>query len=290
MRTTSDLVLRAGAAASGEYDVHVTPESAGWAHSSLRVLTLPAGGTHTIDTGPDEMLVVPLSGSAVVTSDGEGLELAGRADVFAGPTDFAYLPSRSSATIQSSAGGRFALAGARTEDQLPFRYGAAADVPVEVRGAGRATRLVRNFGVVGAFETGSLIACEVVTPGGNWSSFPAHKHDEAGAHESELEEIYYFEIADGPGGEPGFGYHRTSSSPRGEIEVLAEVQDRDTALVPYGWHGPCVAAPGFDMYYLNVMAGPGEERAWLISDHPEQAWVRRTWEHEQADPRLEGRR
>ena len=71
--------------------------------------------------------------------------------------------------------------------------------------------------------------------------------------------------------------------------MLVEVRDGDTALVPFGWHGPCVAAPGFDMYYLNVMAGPGE-RAWLISDHPEQTWVRSTWEHEQTDPRLEGRR
>lgn len=290
MTSTRDLVLPAGAARSERYDVDVTPESAGWSHASLWVLSLPAGGTHELHTGPDEMLLVPLSGATVVSVDDEELTLAGRADVFAGPTDFAYLPVQSSVRLRSPRGGRFALAGARTEHRLPFRYGAAADVPVEIRGAGRATRLVRNFGVVDAFETGSLIACEVVTPGGNWSSYPAHKHDQAGAHESELEEIYYFEIADGPAGEPGFGYHRTSSSPRGQIEVLAEVRDRDTALVPYGWHGPCTAAPGFDMYYLNVMAGPGEERAWLISDHPEQAWVRGTWEHEATDPRLEDRR
>ncbi len=140
------------------------------------------------------------------------------------------------------------------------------------------------------FEAGAIIACEVITPGGNWSSYPAHKHDEATATESELEEIYYFEIAAGPAGQPGFGYHRTTSSPAGEIDVLAEVHDGDVALVPFGWHGPCVAAPGHDMYYLNVMAGPGLERAWLITDHPDQAWVRDSWEHEQIDPRLEGRR
>ena len=289
MRTTDDVLLRSGAAASGAYDVLVTPESAGWAHSSLRVLNLAADAQHDIDTGPEEMLLVPLSGSALVTCGDEECALAGRANVFEGPTDFAYLPAGASATIRSTEGGRFALAGAATRTRLPFRYAPAADVPVEVRGAGRATRLVRNFGVVGSFDADALIACEVVTPGGNWSSYPAHKHDEAGAHESELEEIYYFEIADGPDGQPGFGYHQTSSSTRGDIEVLAEVHDRDTALVPFGWHGPCVAAPGFDMYYLNVMAGPGE-RAWLISDHPEQTWVRETWEHEQADPRLEGRR
>ncbi len=289
MKNSDDLVLRSGAAASGAYDVIVTPETAGWAHCSLRVLTLGAGEDHTIDTGGEEMLLVPLSGGARVTCDGEELTLDGRADVFEGPTDFAYLPVGSSVTIASGHGARLALTGATAQRSLPFRRGAATDVPVEVRGAGRSTRLVRNFGVVDAFETDALIACEVVTPGGNWSSYPAHKHDEAGDQESELEEIYYFEIAAGPEGQPGFGHHRTSSSPRGEIEVLAEVHDGDTALVPFGWHGPCVAAPGFDMYYLNVMAGPGE-RAWLISDHPDQAWVRGTWEHEQTDPRLEGRR
>ena len=70
------------------------------------------------------------------------------------------------------------------------------------------------------------------------------------------------------------------------LTCLEEVRDRDTVLVPYGWHGPCVAAPGFDMYYLNVMAGPGAERVWKISDHPDQAWVRSTWESQAVDPRL----
>ena len=133
---------------------------------------------------------------------------------------------------------------------------------------------------------GAIIACEVITPGGNWSSYPAHKHDEATATEAELEEIYYFEIAAGPAGQPGFGFMRTSSSAGRHIELLEEVHDRDTVLVPFGWHGPCVAAPGFDMYYLNVMAGPGAERAWLISDHPDQTWVRDTWAHQDVDPRL----
>ena len=126
----------------------------------------------------------------------------------------------------------------------------------------------------------------MITPAGNWSSYPAHKHDEASETESELEEIYYFEIAAGPDSQPGFGFMRTSSSPGRDIEVLEEVHDRDIVLVPYGWHGPCVAAPGFDMYYLNVMAGPSAERAWKITDHPDQAWVRGTWETQDVDPRL----
>ena len=91
---------------------------------------------------------------------------------------------------------------------------------MELRGAGQSSRQVRNFGTPDALDAGAIIACEVITPGGNWSSYPAHKHDEASATESELEEIYYFEIAAGPHGEPGFGFMRTSSSPGHEIDLL----------------------------------------------------------------------
>jgi 5-deoxy-glucuronate isomerase len=282
----SDYFLPAGSGGQGDYDVEVTPESASWGFSSLRVLTLEPAGTHTLQTGSDEIIVVPLSGAVDVEVDGSHLELDGRPDVFAGPTDFAYLPVGQVATLHSDAGGRFALCGARTDRVLPFRHGAVDRVPVELRGAGQASRQVRNFATPEAFEAGAIIACEVITPGGNWSSYPAHKHDEATSTESELEEIYYFEIAAGPHGEPGLGFMRTSSSPGHPIEILEEVHDRDTVLVPHGWHGPCVAAPGYDMYYLNVMAGPSPERAWKISDHPDQTWLRSTWADQQVDPRL----
>ena len=286
MSPVSRYFLPAGSAARGDYDVEVTPASASWGYSSLRVLTLPAGGTHTLATDDAEVVVVPLAGGVDVQVDGVRLVLQGRPDVFAGPSDSAYLPVGSVATLTSAAGGRFALCGARTDRVLPFRYGAAADVPVELRGAGSASRQVRNFATPEALEAGALIACEVITPDGNWSSYPAHKHDEASATESELEEIYYFEIAAGPHGEPGLAFMRTSSSPGHEIDILEEVHDRDTVLVPFGWHGPCVAAPGHPLYYLNVMAGPGAERAWKISDHPDQAWVRDTWAQQDVDPRL----
>ena len=282
----TDYLLPAGTAGRGDYDLEVTPESASWGFSSLRVLELEPAGTHTLHTGAEEMVVVPLSGAVSVEVDGSHLELDGRSDVFAGPTDFAYLPVDHVATLHSAAGGRFALCGARTDKVLPFRYGPVAKVPVELRGAGQSSRQVRNFATPEAFDAAALIACEVITPGGNWSSYPAHKHDEVTETESELEEIYYFEIAAGPHGEPGLGFMRTSSSPGHPIDICEEVHDRDAVLVPYGWHGPCVAAPGYDMYYLNVMAGPSAERAWKISDHPDQTWVRGTWADQDVDPRL----
>jgi 5-deoxy-glucuronate isomerase len=283
----SSYYLPSSSAGSPGYELDITPESASWGYSSLRILALDPAGTHEFSTGDDEVLVLPLSGGVSVEVDGSHLDLDGRASVFAGPTDLAYVGIGQLVTLHSERGGRFALCGARTSRSLPLRCLAAADVPVELRGAGQSSRQVRNFGTPGALDAAAIIACEVITPGGNWSSYPAHKHDEQSETESELEEIYYFEIASGPDGQPGFGFMRTSASPGRSIDLLEEVRDRDAVLVPYGWHGPCVAAPGFDMYYLNVMAGPGNERAWKISDHPDQAWVRGTWDAQKIDPRLD---
>jgi len=282
----SGYLLRSGFAGSGPYELEVTPDSAGWGYSSLKIISLESEGSHRFDTGSDELIVLPLSGSVAVEIADEHCELDGRVSVFDGPTDFVYIGSGQTVNLRSAAGGRFALCGARTESAAALRYLAASQVPIELRGAGQSSRQVRNFGTPGALDAAKIIACEVITPAGNWSSYPAHKHDQASETESELEEIYYFEISAGPSGQPGFGFMRTSSSPAHQIEVLEEVHDRDTVLVPYGWHGPCVAAPGFDMYYLNVMAGPGAERVWKISDHPDQAWVRSTWEAQSVDPRL----
>jgi 5-deoxy-glucuronate isomerase len=278
--------LPAGTASAGPYALEVTPESAGWGHSSLRVLELPAGGTHAVDTGADEVLVVPLSGGLEVACEGQTLSLTGRRDVFAGPTDFAYLPMEATAELHSRGGGRFALCGARSRRRLPVRYGPAAEVPVELRGAGRCSRQVNNFATAGVFDADSIIACEVLTPGGNWSSYPPHKHDETTEVETELEEIYYFEVAPGPGGQPGLAYQRVYGTAERPIDVLAEVRNGDVVLIPHGWHGPSIAAPGHDLYYLNVMAGPGPERAWRIVDDPQHAWIRETWAAEDVDPRL----
>ncbi|MCW8098766.1 5-deoxy-glucuronate isomerase [Streptomyces tauricus] len=288
---TSAHHLPAGKAASGPYAVDVTPESAGWAHSSLRVLELPPGGTHLFTAGDSEWIVTSLGGACTVSvTDDYGqdeFDVRGRADVFSGVSDFVYVPRDATAALTSDEGGRFALTGARCERRLPARYGPADSVPVELRGSGNCSRRVHNFGAAGVFECDKLIAVEVITPGGNWSSYPPHKHDEnRPGEESELEEIYYFEIADHEG-TPGLGYQRVSPSGNGSgTDVLAEVRGGDVVLIPDGWHGPSIASPGHDMYYLNVMAGPGADRAWLICDHPDHAWIRDTWPDQPVDPRL----
>jgi 5-deoxy-glucuronate isomerase len=185
-------------------------------------------------------------------------------------------------TVTSEAGGRFALPSSRAHRRLEARHVPAGDVPVELRGAGRASRQVNNFCAPEAFEADRLIAVEVLTPSGNWSSYPPHKHDEdRPGEETALEEIYYFEVA-----RDGFGYQRVyGSGPGREIDITAEVRSGDVVVMPHGYHGPSMAAPGYDLYYLNVMAGPGE-RAWRFTDDPEHAWIRGTWADQEIDPRL----
>jgi 5-deoxy-glucuronate isomerase len=280
--------------ATAPYTVDVTPESAGWTETSLQVVEFQSLQELTRDTGDTEVMILPLAGGGTVESGNEAYELSPRASVFDGPADMVYVGTHSTYTLSGE--GRFAICGARAKRQLPNRRMAAAAVPVELRGTGNCSRQVHNFGTAGVFEADSLIACEVITPGGNWSSYPAHKHDEESPVESALEEIYYFEIDSGrgpdvaPAGAPadsrGFGYHRVYGTPERPIEVLEEVRSGDVVLVPHGYHGPSVAAPGYHMYYLNVMAGPGAERAWKIVDDPEHAWLRGTWESQDVDPRL----
>ena len=118
----------------------------------------------------------------------------------------------------------------------------------------------------------------MITPGGNWSSYPPHKHDEdIPGVETALEEIYYFEVADG-----GFAYQRAYGP---GIDILEEVRSGDTCCCPAATTARRWPRPGYDLYYLNVMAGPGE-RAWRFTDDPAHAWIRDTWEGQEVDPRL----
>ncbi len=246
----------------------ITPEDAGWGYTGLRIIET---GGHQGSTGEDEIVVVPLNGPATVESAAGNADLEGRRDVFAGLTDCAYVPRETNYRI--TAPGRVAVVSARANNHRPFCHLKREAVPVELRGAGACSRAVRNFGTPDVLDADRLIACEVITPAGNWSSFPPHKHDTQRPGESELEEIYYFEVAGG-----GMGYLRAA-------EVLAEVRTGDVVLIPYGFHGPAMAVPGYDMYYLNVMAGPGR-REWLICDDPEHAWIREQWREQPVDPRL----
>jgi 5-deoxy-glucuronate isomerase len=261
--------------------VEVTPASAGWTYCGLAVVRLAPGEAHELTTGAAETLVFPLAGGCAVTAEGTTYEVTGRESVFTATTDFVYLPRDTTATVVSPAGATLAFPSAVCTERLPVRHIPAANTQVELRGAGHCSRQVNNFGTPAVLAADKLIACEVLTPGGNWSSYPPHKHDETKPGECELEEIYYFQVANG-----GMGYQRVYGTESRPIEVLEEVRTDDVVLIPHGWHGPSMATPGYDLYYLNVMAGPGDEREWLISDDPAHTWIRETWKQEAQDPRL----
>lgn len=284
---------RRGELARDGWESVVDASMPGWEHTGLRVAELSVQGSLALaDTGA-ERIVVPLAGTFTVShlEDARTVttRLHGRRSVFAGPTDVLYLSSAATAVINGV--GRVAVATSPTDTVLPSRYISAAETPIELRGAGRSSRQVHNFGTPQSLAAARLIVCEVITPAGNWSSYPPHKHDEhVQGHESRLEEIYYFESAPVAGSdaatETAFGMFSTYSSPAGEIDINARVRSGDIALVPHGFHGPAAAAPGYDLYYLNVMAGPDAERVWLISDDPAHAWVRDTWNGQSVDGRL----
>jgi 5-deoxy-glucuronate isomerase len=279
-----------GLLGQGGWSVVLDPESAGWRFCGLRAATLAAGGRIGFDTGSDEVIVLPLAGSFDVAVEGAtpgSHHLAGRPSVWAGPTDFLYAPPGEAVEVSSEDGGRFAVATARASGGHPVRRVPAEDVAVELRGAGACSREVRNFAAADRFEADRLIAVEVLTPGGNWGSYPPHKHDEVRPGETELEEIYHYEVSEGPVGSegPALAYQHIYGTADRPIDLLTTVRTGDVVLVPHGWHGPAMAAPGYDLYYLNVMAGPGE-RAWHACDDPAHAWVKDGWADQPLDPRL----
>jgi 5-deoxy-glucuronate isomerase len=266
----------------------ITPESAGWTYSGLQIVALAPGERRTIDTERVEVAVVPLRGGATVEVDERIFDLAGRPSVFAAVPDLVYVPLGAELAVSSPGGAELALASARATRRLEPAYIPAGAVPVEVRGAGQATRQVNDLLAPGSFAgADKLCVVEVLTPEGNWSSYPPHKHDTASEHEVVNEEIYYFKIAGRDGitpGREGFAVHRTYTDD-GELDETVTVRDGDAFLIPRGYHGPSIAAPGHHLYYLNVLAGPGQERSMAFCDDPAHHWIRDSWAGQPTDPR-----
>jgi 5-deoxy-glucuronate isomerase len=284
------LHLPAGSAAAAGDPVLVTPESAGWQRCGLRVVRLAPGASRVLASGVEELAVLPLSGAGcTVEVEGRRFELAGRESVFARISDWAYVPIDAEVRISSAGGCELALASARATRRFDPSHVEAGDVPVELRGAGQATRQLANFMVPDVFDgADKLICCEVLTPDGNWSSYPPHKHDASPECEVDNEEIYYFRVGRIGGvaySSDGYAVHRTYTDDR-SIDETVIVHDGDVFLVPAGYHGPCVAPPGYPLYYLNVMASDSGPRKLAFTDDPPQHWIRATWDGMALDPRL----
>jgi 5-deoxy-glucuronate isomerase len=249
---------------------HVTPANAGWTYVGFAVHELASGAVLSRPTAAEEVCLVLLSGRARISA-GEGASktdfgLVGeRCSVFEGAPWSVYVPARSHWRVQAETAVELAVCAAPAEGRLPARLIPPSQVGEQVRGSRTNTRYVRNILPEDA-PAESLLVVEVVTPGGHWSSYPPHKHDcDRLPHESLLEETYYHRLNP----PQGFAFQRVYTDRRDLDETLC-VADRDVVLVPRGYH-PVGAPHGYDLYYLNVMAGP--KRIWKFHNDPAHAWL-----------------
>ncbi len=286
MSDNENYLFRDGQLKNGQFELDLTPEKAGWEFSGLKVLNLPAGASQEVTSGNSELLVLPLEGGCTVKVGRETFEIKGRKDIWSEITDYLYVPINTTFTVSSEKGGRFALPSSVAKNEKPLRYCPQDEVISMIRGKGDCTREVHNYTMGNPVEVDHVLVTEVITPGGNWSSYPPHKHDEHSETERILEEIYYYQVKPAANGTTGMALQRIYPSKGHTIDVCAEVHSGDVVVMPHGWHGPSVAAPGYHLYYLNVMAGPAEDATWLVTIDPDYVWLTEDWGGGEADPRL----
>ena len=247
--------------------LRVTPQSAGWNYVGFQVHRLKAGQIARGGAHVREACLVVLAGTAEVTVDGVGLgSVGGRRSVFDATAPGAvYAPADTDYAVTATDDVELAVCSAPGKAGRAPRVIDASEMSQEIRGSGTNTRHVRNI-LPQDKEADSLLVVEVITPGGNWSSYPPHKHDSATAgQETALEETYYHRMQPAQ----GFAFQRVYTDARDLDETLC-VHDGDCVLVPRGYH-PVGAAHGYDLYYLNVMAGP--ERKWVFRNDPQHEWL-----------------
>ncbi|MBU3077504.1 5-deoxy-glucuronate isomerase [Sphingomonas sp. XMGL2] len=245
----------------------ITPDSAGWQHVGFKMVVLAPGQPLAgRDDGRETCLVI-LSGVAdIVAGTHRWTGQGGRASVFEDrPPAAAYVPAGTAWCVEAGSRVELAICTAPGEDGLPPRLIDPAAMSREVRGQGTNQRFVRNI-LPETEPACGLLVVEVITPGGHWSSYPPHKHDrDTPGEETMLEETYYHRL-DPP---QGFAFQRVYTDDRSIDEAIA-VEDGDVVMVPRGYH-PVGAPHGYDLYYLNVMAGP--RRQWMFRNDPAHDWI-----------------
>jgi len=288
--TAENLVIHPGRGTDPDVIVEVTPALAGWETFSFQARRLASGRTWTFDTGPHELAMVVLGGTVDVTSTrGDWPGLGRRAHVFDGLPYALYLPPATRFQVTGATAAELAVAWVPAPEGFPPKVITPADIDVEIRGGGPATRQINRLLWPG-FPCRRLVLVEVYTPGGNWSSYPPHKHDvhreapDGTLLEADLDEIYFYKI-DRP---EGFAIQRVytdDTSPLQQagypIDATMTVRDNEVVLVPEGYH-PVTSPVGYTTYYLNVLAGSAQSLANV--DDPQYAWVKET--HQTTDPRV----
>ncbi len=249
----------------------------GFEYLSFETRRLAQGRSCTGSTADSELALIVLGGCCSVRSGhGHWPGIGRRRNVFEGKPYTLYLPVHCDFTVTADADCDLAFCYCRAEKSFPARLLEPDEVRVEVRGGGNATRQIHHL-LAPEFPADRLLVVEVYTPSGNWSSYPPHKHDRhAPPGEVDLEEIYYYRV-DRP---EGYAIQRVYTPTR-SIDETITVRDGELVIIPEGYH-PVVAAHGYNVYYLNALAG--SMRSMAASDDPDYAWVRREWP--EPDPRV----
>jgi 5-deoxy-glucuronate isomerase len=265
----------------GEYQ-RVTPKTAGWEHLHFSARRLKRGERWEADTGAFEYGLVVLGGTCdVQSSRGKWTKVGRRPHVFSGMPYALYLPAQTAFCVTATSGLDLACGWCRSEGDYPARLVTPETVAVEIRGGGNATRQINSI-FPPEFNGHRLMAVEVYTPPGSWSSYPPHKHDvhradDAGRIlEADLEEVYFYKT-DRP---QGYALQRVYTSDARLDEAIV-ARDSDAVLVPEGYH-PVASAYGYATYYLNFLAGSA--RSLAGADDPEHAWIKQAWDPR--DPRV----
>jgi 5-deoxy-glucuronate isomerase len=254
---------------SGESMV-VTPDSTGFEYLTMRIRKMLSGERFSSETGARELGLVLLGGRCSVESTaGSWSNFGSRAHVFDGLPTALYLPINTEFTVLAETDCEIAFCFSRAEEKFVARLVTPEEVEVEIRGGANATRQINHI-LKPEFPAQRLLLVEVYTPSGNWSSYPPHKHDvHSPPEEVDLEELYYYKV-DRP---EGYAIQRVYTAD-GRIDQTLTVRDGELVLIPEGYH-PVVAAHGYNVYYLNALAGSA--RSMAASDDPDYAWVRQSW-------------
>lgn len=278
VQTSKDLLIRPTPldGSSGE-TILMKPESVGFEYLTFRVRKLAKGEQFSSETEANELGMVVLGGRcSVESSAGSWFHVGRRAHVFNGLPYTLYLPIQTRFTIRAETDCEIAFCFCRAAEAHPAHLVTPEEVEVEIRGGANATRQINHI-LKPEFPAHRLMIVEVYTPSGNWSSYPPHKHDVHNPPEEvDLEEIYYYKI-DRP---EGYAIQKVYTPDR-RLDATLTVRDGELVLIPEGYH-PVVAAHGYNVYYLNALAGSA--RSMAASDDPAYAWVRQTWTEK--DPRV----
>ena len=273
MPATTENLLRKSQplpAGAGGTLLDVTPYEAGWKLIGFAVRRLTPGEVWRAKTDQEERCVVLLSGTCSVRWDDAPWTVLGpRRSVFETYPSAMYVPARHALEVRAEEFTEFADCRAPSQKSLEPRIVRPEDCGFEIRGGGNATRQIVDI-LPPAFPADRLLICEVFTPGGNWSSYPPHKHDvDDLPAEVALEETYYYRMRD----PRGYGFQRLYTADH-RFDHTVMVQDGDLVFIREGYH-PFVTAFGFDAYYLNVLAGT--RRSMAASDDPAYAEFRKSW-------------